>query len=62
MPQAHDQRGKVKYNGEFFQINNFKILHQPQRANIPIFMACQQENGLYGIEASRWHIIVFEAS
>jgi 5,10-methylenetetrahydromethanopterin reductase len=30
---------KVKYNGEFFQINNFKILHQPQRANIPIFMA-----------------------
>ena len=37
MPQAHDQREKVKYNGEFFQINNFKILHQPQRANIPIF-------------------------
>lgn len=30
---------KVKYDGEFFQINNFKILHQPQRANIPIFMA-----------------------
>ena len=30
---------KVKHNGEFFQINNFKILHQPQRANIPIFMA-----------------------
>jgi 5,10-methylenetetrahydromethanopterin reductase len=30
---------KVKYNGEFFQINNFKILHQPQRVNIPIFMA-----------------------
>ena len=30
---------KVKYNGEFFQINNFKILHQSQRANIPIFMA-----------------------
>jgi 5,10-methylenetetrahydromethanopterin reductase len=30
---------KVKYNGEFFHINNFKILHQPQRANIPIFMA-----------------------
>jgi 5,10-methylenetetrahydromethanopterin reductase len=30
---------KVKYNGEFFQITNFKILHQPQRANIPIFMA-----------------------
>jgi 5,10-methylenetetrahydromethanopterin reductase len=30
---------KVKYNGEFFQINNFKILHQPQRANITIFMA-----------------------
>ncbi|MDQ3967775.1 MAG: LLM class flavin-dependent oxidoreductase [Thermoproteota archaeon] len=30
---------KVKYNGEFFKINNFKILHQPQRADIPIFMA-----------------------
>lgn len=30
---------RVKYNGEFFHINNFKILHQPQRANIPIFMA-----------------------
>lgn len=30
---------KVKYNGEFFKINNFKILHQPQRTNIPIFMA-----------------------
>lgn len=30
---------KVKYNGEFFKINNFKILHQPQRAHIPIFMA-----------------------
>ena len=30
---------KVKYDGEFFQINNFKILHQPQRENIPIFMA-----------------------
>lgn len=29
----------VKYNGEFFKINNFKILHQPQRTNIPIFMA-----------------------
>jgi 5,10-methylenetetrahydromethanopterin reductase len=30
---------KVKYNGEFFKINNFKILHQPQRTHIPIFMA-----------------------
>ena len=30
---------KVKYNGEFFRINNFKILHQPQRTHIPIFMA-----------------------
>lgn len=30
---------KVKYNGEFFKINNFKILHRPQRTHIPIFMA-----------------------
>jgi alkanesulfonate monooxygenase SsuD/methylene tetrahydromethanopterin reductase-like flavin-dependent oxidoreductase (luciferase family) len=30
---------KVKYDGEFFRINNFKILHQPQRTYIPIFMA-----------------------
>jgi 5,10-methylenetetrahydromethanopterin reductase len=30
---------KVKYNGQFFKINNFKILHQPQRTQIPIFMA-----------------------
>jgi alkanesulfonate monooxygenase SsuD/methylene tetrahydromethanopterin reductase-like flavin-dependent oxidoreductase (luciferase family) len=30
---------KVKYNGEFFKINNFKILHRPQRMHIPIFMA-----------------------
>jgi 5,10-methylenetetrahydromethanopterin reductase len=30
---------KVKYNGEFFKINNFKMLHQPQRTRIPIFMA-----------------------
>lgn len=30
---------QVKYNGEFFKINNFKILHQPQRTDIPIFMA-----------------------
>jgi alkanesulfonate monooxygenase SsuD/methylene tetrahydromethanopterin reductase-like flavin-dependent oxidoreductase (luciferase family) len=30
---------KVKYNGEFFKINNFKILQHPQRTHIPIFMA-----------------------
>jgi 5,10-methylenetetrahydromethanopterin reductase len=30
---------KVKYNGQFFKINNFKILHPPQRTHIPIFMA-----------------------
>jgi alkanesulfonate monooxygenase SsuD/methylene tetrahydromethanopterin reductase-like flavin-dependent oxidoreductase (luciferase family) len=30
---------EVKYDGEFFRINNFKILHQPQRTHIPIFMA-----------------------
>jgi 5,10-methylenetetrahydromethanopterin reductase len=30
---------KVNYNGHFFKVNNFKILHQPQRTHIPIFMA-----------------------
>jgi 5,10-methylenetetrahydromethanopterin reductase len=30
---------KVKYEGEFFSINNFKILHRPQRTHIPIFIA-----------------------
>ncbi|MDQ3851355.1 MAG: LLM class flavin-dependent oxidoreductase [Thermoproteota archaeon] len=30
---------KVNYNGEFYKINNFKILHPPQRTHIPIFMA-----------------------
>jgi 5,10-methylenetetrahydromethanopterin reductase len=30
---------KVKYDGEFFSINNFKILHRPQRTHIPIFIA-----------------------
>jgi len=30
---------KVNYNGKFFMVNNFKILHQPQRKQIPIFMA-----------------------
>ena len=30
---------KVNYNGQFFKINNFKILHPPQRRQIPIFMA-----------------------
>ncbi len=30
---------KVEYDGKFFKINNFKILHQPQRTHIPIFMA-----------------------
>ena len=29
----------VKYDGKFFRINNFKILHPPQRTHIPIFMA-----------------------
>lgn len=31
--------GKVNYDGKFFKVNNFKILHQPQRKQIPIFMA-----------------------
>jgi 5,10-methylenetetrahydromethanopterin reductase len=30
---------KINYNGEFFKVNNFKILHQPQRKQIPVFMA-----------------------
>jgi 5,10-methylenetetrahydromethanopterin reductase len=30
---------KVNYNGQFFKINNFKILHEPKRKQIPIFMA-----------------------
>ena len=30
---------KVNYNGQFLKVNNFKILHQPQRREIPIFMA-----------------------
>lgn len=30
---------KVVYDGKYFKINNFKILHQPQRTHIPIFMA-----------------------
>jgi 5,10-methylenetetrahydromethanopterin reductase len=30
---------KVNYSGKFFKINNFKILHKPQRKQIPIFMA-----------------------
>ncbi|HKZ61405.1 MAG TPA: LLM class flavin-dependent oxidoreductase [Nitrososphaera sp.] len=30
---------KVNYNGKFFRVNNFKILHQPQRKQIPIFVA-----------------------
>jgi 5,10-methylenetetrahydromethanopterin reductase len=30
---------KVSYNGEFFKVNNFRILHQPKRKHIPIFMA-----------------------
>jgi 5,10-methylenetetrahydromethanopterin reductase len=33
------QGEKVNYSGKFFKINNFKILHQPQRKHIPIFMA-----------------------
>jgi alkanesulfonate monooxygenase SsuD/methylene tetrahydromethanopterin reductase-like flavin-dependent oxidoreductase (luciferase family) len=33
------QGEKVNYRGKFFKINNFKMLHQPQRKHIPIFMA-----------------------
>lgn len=30
---------KVNYNGKFFKANNFKIMHTPQRNQIPIFVA-----------------------
>lgn len=30
---------KVNYSGKFFKVNNFKILYQPQRKQIPVFMA-----------------------
>ena len=30
---------KVNYNGKFFKANNFKLMHPPQRKQIPIFMA-----------------------
>jgi 5,10-methylenetetrahydromethanopterin reductase len=30
---------KVNYDGRFFKVRNFKILHQPKRKQIPIFMA-----------------------
>jgi alkanesulfonate monooxygenase SsuD/methylene tetrahydromethanopterin reductase-like flavin-dependent oxidoreductase (luciferase family) len=30
---------KVNYDGKFFKVNNFKILHPPQSKRIPIFMA-----------------------
>ncbi|HEX2106607.1 MAG TPA: LLM class flavin-dependent oxidoreductase [Nitrososphaera sp.] len=30
---------RVNYSGTFFNINNFKMLHQPSRNHIPIFMA-----------------------
>lgn len=33
------QGEKVNYSGKLFKINNFKMLHQPQRKHIPIFMA-----------------------
>jgi len=30
---------KTDYSGKFFRVNNFKILHQPLRRHIPIFVA-----------------------
>ena len=30
---------KVSFNGDFFRINNFKILENPPRKNIPIYLA-----------------------
>jgi alkanesulfonate monooxygenase SsuD/methylene tetrahydromethanopterin reductase-like flavin-dependent oxidoreductase (luciferase family) len=32
------QGEKINYSGKFFKINNFKILHEPQRKHIPIFI------------------------
>jgi 5,10-methylenetetrahydromethanopterin reductase len=29
---------RVNYSGQFFKLNSFKLLHQPQRKYIPIFM------------------------
>ena len=30
---------KANYDGKFFKVNNFKILHQPSRKQIPVFVA-----------------------
>jgi alkanesulfonate monooxygenase SsuD/methylene tetrahydromethanopterin reductase-like flavin-dependent oxidoreductase (luciferase family) len=30
---------RMNYSGKFFKVSNFKILHEPQRKQIPIFMA-----------------------
>lgn len=30
---------KVNYNGKFFRANNFKLMNQPQRKQIPVFVA-----------------------
>jgi len=30
---------KVHYSGKFFKVNNFKLLHHPQRKQFPIFIA-----------------------
>jgi 5,10-methylenetetrahydromethanopterin reductase len=30
---------KVNYSGQFFRANNFKLMHQPQRKQIPLFVA-----------------------
>lgn len=29
---------RVNYNGQIFRVNNFKLLHEPRRTHIPIFM------------------------
>lgn len=35
---------RVEYSGRIFKVNNFKILHQPQRERVPIFMAAVNKN------------------
>lgn len=30
---------KVRYDGRFFEINNFKLVYEPQRTKIPIYLA-----------------------
>lgn len=35
---------KVNYNGRFFKVSNFKILHTPPRKHVPVFVAAVNKN------------------